>query len=258
MGIKTLFEICCKTVANMIRGKNEAELREILKIPKDPPEEDANRSNWIKLLRLNSFSYWIANVFHVLNKSRRSNKSTERLDKFTFERFCSKTVVVERHLYKNIPRWEENLDRKANRFSASSSFEFRTNTFEKKILVDWSIEVFFADHGTKSRKTCCTKQEEILAKDFNKRNRRSTGRCSRSRNDRVRRKIFVEMFEFRFSVVVDLNNRIIFFITSIRNIRLVRVMRWKFQQHRPDRLENNVNRWIWTIWIRIKFFNHTV
>ena len=57
-------------------------------------------------------------------------------------------------------------------------------------------------------------------------------------------KMFVEMFEFRCSVVVDLNNRIIFFIISIRNIRLVRVMRWKFQQHRPDRLENNVKRWI--------------
>lgn len=42
MGIKTLLAVCCKTIANMVRGKGSNEVREMFKISYDPPGEGLN------------------------------------------------------------------------------------------------------------------------------------------------------------------------------------------------------------------------
>jgi len=45
MGIKTLLAVCCKTIANMVRGKGSNEVREMFKISYDPPGEGLNAPN---------------------------------------------------------------------------------------------------------------------------------------------------------------------------------------------------------------------
>jgi len=42
LGIKTLLAVGCKTIANMVRGKSSAEVREMFNISYDPPGEGLN------------------------------------------------------------------------------------------------------------------------------------------------------------------------------------------------------------------------
>lgn len=42
LGIKTLLAVGCKTIANMVRGKNSSEVREMFSISHDPPGEGLN------------------------------------------------------------------------------------------------------------------------------------------------------------------------------------------------------------------------